>query len=59
MKWIEGSLVLLFFMGVLVAGSEADAIWPWNCVAGAVMMVGSFLGIRMHAKKSAGDHRHH
>jgi hypothetical protein len=50
MKWIEGSLVLLFFMGVLVAGSEADAIWPWNCVAGAVMMVISYLGLKKKLK---------
>lgn len=58
MKAIEGSCVLLFFMGVLVAGSEADAIWPWNVAAGAVMMVAAGLGANIFADKNTGNNRH-
>ena len=47
MKIIEGGLVLLFFMGVLLAGSESAQVWPWNNLAGAAVMVLAYVGIRV------------
>lgn len=53
---VECSLVMLFLIGVLVAGSEADTIWPWNCLAGAAMMVAAFLGFKVYESKKSSDY---
>jgi len=55
MRRFEKAMVILFFIGVLVAGSDSDVIWPWNVVAGAAIIVLVYIGILISEKSRAED----
>ena len=58
MRRYEKLMVILYFIGVLVAGSDSDTIWPWNVLAGAGILGLVYVGVLIIEKKSSADHGH-
>ena len=58
MRRYEKAMVILYFIGVLVAGSDSDTIWPWNVLAGAGILVLVYVGVWIGEKKGPSDYGH-
>ena len=57
MRRVDKLLIIVYFIGILVAGSDSEVVWPWNVLAGACILVLVFIGVSI-AKIGPEDNRH-